>query len=57
MLLLTFGAGLTYAAALLEWGLEKQPEKLEGIVERESTVAGEQIAYQAKGPDADEIRT
>lgn len=55
VLLLTFGAGLTYAAALLEWGLEKQPHMHDVLEKVKVAVASEKMIYQANSGNTGEI--
>lgn len=56
VLLLSLGAGLTYAAALLEWGIELSEHDFAGAVKRETTTIEKGLVLPAKEKRLDEIQ-
>ena len=56
VLLLSLGAGLTYAAALMEWGLDKTEVDFAGAAREESAKHGREIVMQVRDKKQDEIQ-
>lgn len=47
MMILTFGAGLTYSAALLEWGIENEIQDSDVVTEKKEAIVDKKITVQA----------